>query len=43
MAPFLFTDAILNDRSIKVFDNGQVPRDFTFVEDAAEAMGKTIF
>lgn len=37
MAPWLFTDAILNDRPIKVFNEGRMVRDFTFVEDIAEA------
>jgi UDP-glucuronate 4-epimerase len=33
MAMFLFTDAILNDRPIKVFNKGELSRDFTFVDD----------
>jgi len=33
MAPMLFTDAILNDRPIKVFNHGDMSRDFTYVED----------
>ena len=33
MALWLFTDAILNDRPIKVFNKGEMWRDFTFVDD----------
>ena len=33
MAPFLFTDAIINDRPIKVFNNGDMSRDFTYIDD----------
>lgn len=33
MAPFLFTDAVLNERPIKVFNNGALSRDFTYVSD----------
>ena len=33
MAMFLFTDAILHDKPIKVFNNGELYRDFTYVDD----------
>ena len=33
MAPMLFTDAILNDRAIKVFNHGNMSRDFTYIDD----------
>jgi UDP-glucuronate 4-epimerase len=33
MAPYLFADAISNDRSIKVFNNGNMSRDFTYIDD----------
>lgn len=33
MALFLFTDAILNDRPIDVFNNGDLSRDFTYIDD----------
>lgn len=33
MAMFLFTEAILNDRPIKVFNNGNLSRDFTYIDD----------
>lgn len=35
MAPFLFTDAILHGRPIKVFNNGEMERDFTYIDDVA--------
>lgn len=38
MAPFLFTDAISNDRPIKVFNHGKMERDFTYVTDIAEGI-----
>jgi UDP-glucuronate 4-epimerase len=33
MAPWLFTSAILEGRPIKVFNNGQMKRDFTYIDD----------
>lgn len=38
MAIFLFTDAIFNDRPIKVFNNGDMYRDFTYVDDIVEGV-----
>lgn len=38
MAPFLFTDAIANDRQINVFNNGKMQRDFTFIDDIVEGV-----
>ncbi|MCL4139007.1 UNVERIFIED_CONTAM: hypothetical protein GTU68_052350 [Idotea baltica] len=38
MALFLFTDAILNDRAIKVFNHGKMERDFTYVDDIVEGV-----
>lgn len=38
MAPFLFTDAIANDREIKVFNNGEMQRDFTYIDDIVEGV-----
>lgn len=35
MAPWLFTDAILKGEPIKVFNNGEMERDFTHVSDIA--------
>lgn len=33
MAPWLFTQAILNGKSIKVFNYGKMQRDFTYIDD----------
>lgn len=33
MAPYLFTEAILNDRPIRVFNHGDLRRDFTYIDD----------
>lgn len=38
MAMFLFTDAIINDRPIKVFNHGKMERDFTYVDDIVEGI-----
>jgi len=42
MAPMLFTDAILNNRPIKVFNNGQMSRDFTYIDDIVDGVIKVI-
>ncbi|MEX0291114.1 MAG: NAD-dependent epimerase [Flavobacteriaceae bacterium] len=42
MAMFLFTDAIVNDQSIKVFNHGKMERDFTYVDDIAEGVIRII-
>lgn len=38
MAPFLFTDAILHDKSIRVFNNGNLYRDFTYIDDIVKGI-----
>jgi UDP-glucuronate 4-epimerase len=42
MSPFLFADAILNNRQIKVFNHGDMMRDFTFIDDIVEGVVRTI-
>ena len=42
MAPFLFTRAILEGRPIDVFNHGQMLRDFTYVDDIAEGVVRTL-
>lgn len=42
MAPFLFSDAILNDRPLKVFNNGELQRDFTFVSDIVSGIVRIV-
>jgi UDP-glucuronate 4-epimerase len=38
MAYFLFTQAILEGKPIKVFNHGQMKRDFTYIDDAVEGI-----
>lgn len=38
MAMFLFTDAILNRKPIKVFNEGNLSRDFTFISDIIDGV-----
>jgi len=38
MALFLFTKAILEDKPIKVFNNGKMQRDFTYIDDIIEGV-----
>ncbi|PTQ79152.1 UDP-glucuronate 4-epimerase [Nitrosospira multiformis] len=33
MSPYLFTEAILADKPIQVFNNGRMKRDFTYIDD----------
>lgn len=42
MAPMLFADAITNNRAIKVFNNGNMERDFTYVDDIVEGVNKVL-
>ncbi len=38
MSPFLFMDAILNHRPIKVYNRGDMWRDFTYIDDIVEGV-----
>lgn len=42
MAPMLFANAIKNDRPIKVFNHGNMSRDFTYVGDIVDGIIKVI-
>ena len=42
MALFLFTKAILNNKSIKVFNHGKMIRDFTYVDDIVKGIVRVI-
>jgi UDP-glucuronate 4-epimerase len=42
MALFLFTKAILEDRPIDVFNNGEMERDFTYIDDIVEGVVRII-
>ena len=42
MAYFLFVKAILNNEPIKVYNNGQMERDFTYIDDIVEGIIRVI-
>ena len=42
MAMFLFTNAIINAKPIKVFNNGNLERDFTFIDDIIDGILKIV-
>ena len=42
MALFLFTKAILDGQPIKVFNNGEMRRDFTYVDDIVEGVARLL-
>ncbi len=41
MAPFIFTKAILSGQPIDVYNNGQMRRDFTYIDDIVEGVVRT--
>jgi UDP-glucuronate 4-epimerase len=42
MAMWLFADAIMQGRPIKLFNHGQMRRDFTYVDDVVEAVVRLV-
>lgn len=38
MAPFKFTESILKGRAIDVYNNGEMSRDFTYIDDVVEGI-----
>jgi UDP-glucuronate 4-epimerase len=38
MAPWIFTDAILSGRPVRLFNNGEMRRDFTYVDDIVDGV-----
>jgi len=42
MAMWLFVDAIMRGRPIKLFNNGQMRRDFTYIDDVVEAVARLV-
>jgi UDP-glucuronate 4-epimerase len=42
MSPFLFTNAILEGRSIDVFNYGKMQRDFTYIDDIVEGVVRVL-
>ena len=42
MSPFLFIDGIINGKPIKVFNNGDMLRDFTYIDDIVNSVTRII-
>lgn len=42
MAMFLFTEAIINNKPVKVFNNGDLSRDFTYIDDIVSGVLTTL-
>jgi UDP-glucuronate 4-epimerase len=42
MALFKFVDAVLNGRPIEIYGNGEMKRDFTYIDDLVEAIVRLI-
>jgi len=42
MAMFLFTEAMINNKPIKVFNKGDMQRDFTYIDDIVEGVVRII-
>lgn len=42
MAPYLFADSIMNGKTIRLFNGGQLSRDFTYIEDVAECVRRIV-
>ena len=43
MSPWLFADAITHGRPIKVFNNGKMMRDFTYIDDIVEGIRRIAY
>ena len=42
MALFMFTKALLEDKPVNVYNNGQMERDFTYIDDIIEGIARII-
>lgn len=42
MAPFIFSEAICNDKPIKVYNHGNMKRDFTYIDDIVEGIESAV-
>lgn len=42
MSPFLFANAILNNKVIRVFNHGDMMRDFTYIDDIVEGVVRVL-
>jgi UDP-glucuronate 4-epimerase len=43
MAMHLFTEAILNNKPLKMFNDGNMSRDFTYIDDIVESIDRVLF
>ncbi|KGG02869.1 putative nucleotide sugar epimerase [Prochlorococcus marinus str. MIT 9321] len=43
MAPMIFADSILRNKKINVFNNGDMSRDFTYIDDVVDAIYRCCF
>ena len=43
MAPMIFAESILKEKPIKIFNYGNMSRDFTYIDDVVEALFKVCF
>ena len=43
MAPMIFADSILNSKPLKLFNHGEMYRDFTFIDDIIEGINGCIY
>ena len=43
MSLYKFTDSIINNKTVKLFNNGDHVRDFTYISDVVDAIKKVIF
>ena len=43
MAPMIFANSILNSKPIKLFNHGEMYRDFTFIDDIVEGINGCIY
>ena len=43
MAPMIFTKSILSAKPIKIFNNGDMYRDFTYIDDVSDAIIKLLY
>ena len=42
MAPMIFTDSIIKNKPINIFNNGNMERDFTYIDDVTEILMRLI-
>ncbi len=42
MAPMIFTDSIIKNKPINIFNNGNMARDFTYIDDVTEILFRLI-